>query len=83
MEEDKYQEQVKRKTEAQAAKAPDKELAGNDHSLKVVTMDLQSLLICQKLMASSLYYRMQISCHNFTIFDISNQNVMNCFLPHV
>ena len=45
MEEERYQEHEKRKTEAQAAKAPDKELVGNDLSLKVVTMDLQSLLI--------------------------------------
>ena len=83
MEEERYQEHVKRKTEAQAAKAPDKELSQNDPSLKVVTMDLQSLLICPKLKASSLYCKMQLSCRNFTMFYISNQNVMNYFFPHV
>ena len=79
VDEETYQEHLRRKTEAQAAKAADKDLAQNDPSLKVVTMDFQSLLICPKLKASSLYYKMKLSCHNFTIFDLSNQKVMNYF----
>ena len=79
VDEETYQEHLRRKTEAQAAKAADKDLALNDPSLKVVTMDLQSLLICPKLKASSLYYKMKLSCHNFTIFYLSNQKVMNYF----
>ena len=79
VDEETYQEHLRRKTETQAAKAADKDLAQNDPSLKVVTMDLQSLLICPKLKASSLYYKMKLSCHNYTIFDLSNQKVMNYF----
>ena len=74
MDEETYQAHFKRKYEAQEAKAVDKEAAK-----KVITMDLQSLLICPKLQASSLYYIMKLSCHKFTLFDLNNQNAMNYF----
>ena len=82
VDEETYQEHLRRKTEAQAAKAADKELAQNDPSLKVGTMDLQSLLICPKLKASSLYYKMKLSCHSFTTFDLSNQKVIINYFWH-
>ena len=42
-------------------------------------MYLQSLLICPRLEASSLYYKMKLSCHNFTLFDIIIQEAQNYF----
>jgi len=47
------------------SKALDKEAAKVDGSVKVLTMDLQSLLICPRLEASILYYKMKLSYHNF------------------
>lgn len=74
-----YQAHIKRKTEAREAKTVDKELAENDPAIKVITMDLESLLICPRLQASSLYYKMKLSCHNFTIFDLTTKDVLCYF----
>lgn len=61
----------------------DKEQASADPNLKVITVDLQSLPICPKLQASSLYYKMKLSCHNFTIhvFDVNSSEVLCYFWP--
>ena len=42
-------------------------------------MDLQSLFICPRLEASSLYYKMKLSCHNFTIYDLTTNEAMHYF----
>jgi hypothetical protein len=70
---------LKRKDEARLSKTTDKERAMTDDSVKVLCMDLQSLLICPRLQASSLYYKCKLSCHNFTIYDIATHAVKNYF----
>ncbi|WAR21214.1 hypothetical protein MAR_015188 [Mya arenaria] len=56
------------------------ELASNQRrQKKVITMDLQSLLLCPKLEASCLFYKTKLCCHNFTLFDLSTKAVMNYF----
>ena len=75
----KYELQTKRKTEAASEKATDKANAQIDPSIKVFTMDLQSVLLCPKLNASALYNRTKICCYNFTLFDAIFKNVMCYF----
>jgi len=59
-----------------------KELAANDQArLKVVTMDLQQLLLCPKLFSSSVYYKRKLSVHNFTIYDVASKDGQ-CYLWH-
>ena len=59
-----------------------KELAANDQArLKVVTMDLQQLLLCPKSFSSSVYYKHKLSVHNFTIYDVASKDGQ-CYLWH-
>jgi hypothetical protein len=34
-------------------------------------------MVCPKLQASSLYYKMKLSCHNFIIYDLASGEVEN------
>ena len=74
-----YVEHIRRKDEARDAKERDKDRTRTERNLKVLTVDLQSLLLCPKLNASSLYYKMKLSCHNYTIFDLATRKVMCYF----
>ncbi|WAR05386.1 hypothetical protein MAR_020755 [Mya arenaria] len=58
-----YNEHIKRKDDAKDSKAADKSRAATDNNIKVLTVDLQSLLVCPKLNASAIYYKMKLSCH--------------------
>lgn len=40
-------------------------------------MDLQGLLLCPKLQASALYYKMKLGVHNFTIYDVASHDATN------
>lgn len=66
-----YMKHIKRKTNAQENKEADKVKAKCDPSVKVLTMILQSLLLCPKLEASCMYYRTKLCCHNFTMFNLA------------
>lgn len=79
LEEGVYQVHIQRKNRARAEKESDKEKASEDPSLKVITMDLQSVLLCPKLNASALYYRTKLTCHNFTVMDLTSKNVQCYF----
>ncbi|WAR21184.1 hypothetical protein MAR_015158 [Mya arenaria] len=60
-------------TELASMREIDKEKAINEGKQKVITMDLQSLLLCPKLEASCLFYKTKLCCHNFTLFDLSTK----------
>jgi hypothetical protein len=62
-----------------AEKVRDKKLAQSQTSFKVITMDLQSVLLSPRLNASALYYKTKLACHNFTIFDLVTKEV-TCFV---
>ncbi|WAR25418.1 hypothetical protein MAR_011122 [Mya arenaria] len=79
LDEDIYQAHILKKNEAREAKQADKEKAKHDSTTKLFTIDLQSLLVCPKLNASSLYYKMKLSCHNFTIYDMTTASATNYF----
>jgi len=79
IDEEEYNNHLKKKDDARESKVVDKQRALNDKSVKVLSMDLQSLLVCPKLAASALYYKMKLSCHNFTIYDLASHDVQNYF----
>lgn len=70
---DEYTSHRKKQEAGRAAKAKMKELAGE--GTLVVTMDLQSVLTCPKLLASESYYKLKLQVHNFTIYALNNKKV--------
>ncbi|KAK6191297.1 hypothetical protein SNE40_003024 [Patella caerulea] len=74
-----YNLHMSRKNEARAEKAADKLRSEIEDHVKVVTLDLQSLLLCPLLTASSMYYKTKLGCHNYTIFDLASKDVVNYF----
>ncbi|XP_055956576.1 uncharacterized protein LOC130012503 [Patella vulgata] len=74
-----YAEHIQRKNDAREEKIKDKESI--DASTAVITIDLQAVLLCPSLNASSLYYKTKLACHNFTIFDLGTKNTV-CYFWH-
>ena len=72
---EKYQAHILRKDKARVEKELDKE----NPKCVTFTMDLQSLLLCPRSNVSSLYYKMKLSVHNFTIFNLGTKEGF-CFL---
>ncbi|GFN74480.1 hypothetical protein PoB_000098600 [Plakobranchus ocellatus] len=71
-----------RKEMAQRAKDEDKKRAAESNvRLKMITMDLQAVLLAPALKASALYYRTKLCVHNFTIFDCTTRYV-SCYVWH-
>lgn len=68
-----YNIHIEAKTAARNAKAAAKESA-NEETL-VLTMDLQSVLLCPKTLDSALYYKQKLQVHNFTIFELNDKHV--------
>lgn len=71
--EEAYQNHIRKKDEARLAKNTAKESASEEKL--VFTMDLQSVLLCPKLLASKVYYKQKLQIHNFTIYSLNNKNV--------
>ena len=70
-----WEEHCVKKDEARAEKDRDKQLANN--TTLVACMDLQGLLLCPKLQASALYFKMKLSVHNFTIYNMASHEATN------
>ena len=77
--EDAFSEHITKKTEAQQSKANDKAIGIDNPKIKILTIDLQSLLLCPQLNASCLYYKTKLSCHNYTVFDLVTKEVLCYF----
>lgn len=65
-----YEQHIARKEEARQQKVKDKTKAMISENIKVITMDLQAVLLCSSLKASALCYKTKLSCHNFTIYEM-------------
>lgn len=76
-----YDKHVEDKERARYFKSVDKELANANKSIKVLTMDLQQLLLCPKSFASGVYYKRKLSVHNFTLYDLATTEGY-CYLWH-
>ena len=71
------------KDQAQKAKEEDKKTAlARNGAVKMLTMDLQSVLLPPSLKASALYYKTKLCVHNYTIYDASTKYV-TCYVWHV
>lgn len=68
-----YENHIRKKDEARAAKNEAKQSASK--SKVVITMDLQSVLLSPKTLASKHYYKQKLQIHNFTIYVLNNKDV--------
>lgn len=73
---EKYQEHLKKKNQAQEEKKKDKEDAvnGNNH---VFTMDVQSVKLCPVIAASKVYYKTRLQVHIFTVYNLATHQCTN------
>ncbi|VDI73103.1 Hypothetical predicted protein [Mytilus galloprovincialis] len=78
-----YDQHIVKKEAARAEKNKDKEAALTKDDMKVISLDLQALLMCPLLKASAMYYKTKLSCHNFTIFDMKTKDVICYFWTEV
>ncbi|XP_039295862.1 uncharacterized protein LOC120354035 [Nilaparvata lugens] len=70
-----YEAHILKKEESRMEKNNDKE----NKKYLTFTMDLQALLMCPKSTVSSLYYKMKLSVHNMTFFNLETKDGY-CFL---
>jgi len=68
-----YNRHVNRKTMAREEK--NKFKAEVSCTKVVITMDLQSVLLCPKTDASAMYYKQKLQLHNFTIYRLNDKDV--------
>ena len=76
-----YQDHVEKKQRAREEKAKDKKASIENDDVKVLTMDLQAVMICLRVNASAVYYKTKLACHNFTTYDLGNGDV-SCYFWH-
>ena len=69
-----YEEHILKKNEAKMTKDAAKDLC--DDKIIAVTMDVQSVLLAPKLMASAVYYKRKLQVHNMTFYCLNNGNVV-------
>ncbi|WAR23826.1 hypothetical protein MAR_037495 [Mya arenaria] len=69
-----YNEHIKRKDDSRDSQAADKRRAATDINIK-------SLLVCPTLNASAIYYKMKLSCHNYTVYDLCT-HAAHCYFWH-
>lgn len=71
--EDEYNDHVERKNSAREEKNKHKLTASNNKV--VITMDLESVLLCPKTEASTMFYKQKLQIHNFTIYKLNDNDV--------
>jgi len=81
LDDESYQKHIGMKDRARQEKQTNKEAIMNSTHIKVLTMDLQSVLIYPFIMSSAAYFRTKLTCYNFTTFDLKTRNV-SCYLWH-
>lgn len=64
-----YEKHILRKDQARIEKNKEKESASNTKI--VITLDLQSKLLCPISLASSMYYKQKLTLHNFTLYELN------------
>ena len=68
-------------SDARQEKNTDKEQAEVNDRLRVMTMDVQAVLLSPSLNASALYYKTKLTVHNFTMYDLRSHDV-KCYVWH-
>ena len=74
-----YDRHIVKKNRAREEKNNDKDNLNKDKAVKeirhhVFTMDVQAVKISPCLYASALYYKTKLSCHNFTVYNLSTHD---------
>ena len=67
-----YNIHMKRKQQAQDNNKKDRKLAEDDSTVLIITIDLQVVLLVQKLFANANYYKTKLCCHNFTMYEFAS-----------
>ena len=68
-----YENHILKVREAEMAK---EEAKNNCNQTRVVvTMDVQSILLCPRFLVSSAYYKRKLQVHNFTMFRLNDKHV--------
>lgn len=73
--EEDYQMHISRKNLARNEKSQDKERAKKGE-IHVFTADLQAVKLCPHLKASALYFKTKLAVHNFTVYNLGNDDVV-------
>lgn len=68
-----YNEHIERKNSAREEKNKHKSTVSNKKV--VITMDLESVLLCPKTEASAMFYKQKLQLHNFTIYKLNDHDV--------
>ena len=83
-----WEAHITRKDIARAEKEEDKAKAiacyedGYDgEKVLAIVVDMQAVLLCPSLQASSLYYKKKLCVHNYTIYDLATKDV-TCYVWH-
>ncbi|XP_030754481.1 uncharacterized protein LOC115881209 isoform X2 [Sitophilus oryzae] len=79
--EEQYSLHINRKKMARAEKESQKNQATNDPSRLLFSMDVQSVLTAPKLQVSASYYKMKLTVHNFTFFNMVSGKG-DCYIWH-
>ena len=79
--EETYEGHILKKDLVRAEKAMDKETALVDGKTVALTIDLQAVLLTPAILASAVYYKTKLCCHNFTVHDMTSKNVC-CYFWH-
>ena len=78
--EEKYTEHLQNKEEARDEKNKDKTDAENG-LCNVFTMDVQAVQLVPCLNTSAQYFKQKLACHNFTVYNVANNDVV-CYVWH-
>lgn len=70
-----YQKHIENKNLARREKEIDKEKAINGE-FHMITMDVQAVKLSPQIPASTLYYKQKLCCHNFTIYNLVNNQAV-------
>lgn len=79
--EDVYRIHITRKNMARAEKSKQKELAENNPTTLMFTMDVQAVLTAPRLQVSTSYYKMKLTVHNFTFYNLVTGKA-DCYIWH-
>ncbi|XP_050309275.1 uncharacterized protein LOC126745457 [Anthonomus grandis grandis] len=81
VDDDTYNKHTEEKNKARKEKEKDKEDVIIQKSVTVFTVDVQAVQLVPQLQASMLYFKQNLACHNFTIYNVVTKAVI-CYVWH-
>ena len=75
-----YALHIQKKNDARVKKKNDNEKALESETVKMLTMDFQSVLLCPNIKeASAFFYKSKLACHYFTVHEMRSWNDQRYF----